>query len=88
VSQDDPNNPIGVQNVEAGEAMQDFKDLGNKCEEIDMSEMISKLNADQSRVFDKVTNTVMSGKILPLYISGEGGTGKSFLIKTIKCWMK
>jgi len=36
VSQDDPNNPIGVQ--QAGEAMQDFKD--HKCE--DMSEMISK----------------------------------------------
>nr|XP_012228366.1 PREDICTED: uncharacterized protein LOC105675661 [Linepithema humile] len=26
-SQDDPDNPIGVQNIEAGEAMQDFKDL-------------------------------------------------------------
>jgi len=50
VSQDDPNNPIGVQNVEAGETMQDFKDLGNKCEEIDIFEMISKLNADQRRV--------------------------------------
>jgi len=31
VSQDDSNNPIGVQHVEADEAMQDFKDLGNKC---------------------------------------------------------
>jgi len=88
VSQDDPNNPISVQNVEAGKAMQDFKDLGNKCEEIDISEMISKLNADQRRVFDKVTKTVTSGKILQLYISGEGGSGKSFLIKTIKCWIK
>jgi len=29
-SQDDPDNPIGVQNIEAGEAMQDFKELGNK----------------------------------------------------------
>jgi len=84
MSQDDSNNPIGVQNVKAGEAMQDFKDLGNKCEKVDMS-MISKLNANQRKVFDKVTNTVMSGKILRLYISGEGGTGKSFLIKTIKC---
>jgi len=89
VSQDDPNNPIGVQHVEAGEAMQDFKDLGNKCEEVDINEMISKLNADQRRVFDKVTNTVMSDKsILRLYVSGEGGTGKSFLIKTIKYWIK
>jgi len=28
VSQDDPNNLIGIQNIEAGEAMQDFRDLG------------------------------------------------------------
>jgi len=34
VSQDDPNNSIDVQNVEAGKAMQDFKDLGNKYEDI------------------------------------------------------
>jgi len=89
VPQDDPNNPIGVQHVEAGEAMQDFKDFGNKCEEIDMSEMISKLNTDQRRMFDKVTNTVMSDKsILRLCVSEEGGTGESFLIKTIKCWIK
>ncbi|XP_024872055.1 uncharacterized protein LOC112454736 [Temnothorax curvispinosus] len=27
-------------------------------------------------------------KQLLLYVSGEGGTGKSFLIKTIKCWIK
>jgi len=26
--------------------------------------------------------------MLRLYVSGEGGTGKSFLIKTIKCWIK
>jgi len=26
MSQDDPDNPIGIQNIEAGEAMQDFKD--------------------------------------------------------------
>jgi len=46
-SQDDPENPIGVQNIEAGEAMQDFKDLGDKAvREIDVSEMIAKLNAD------------------------------------------
>ncbi|XP_026824779.1 uncharacterized protein LOC113561784 [Ooceraea biroi] len=56
VSQDDPDNPIGVQNIEAGEAMQDFRDLDNS--------------------------------ISRLYVSGEGGTGKSFLIKTIKCWIK
>ncbi|XP_018403016.1 PREDICTED: ATP-dependent DNA helicase PIF1-like [Cyphomyrmex costatus] len=88
-SQDDPDNPIGVQNIiQAGDAMQDFKDLGDK-QEIDLSEMISKLNADQRRVFNRVTDTISSDKeILRLYVSGEGGTGKSFLIQTIKSWIK
>ena len=90
VSQDDPDNPIGVQNIEAGEAMQDFRDLGDKIDEkIDVSEMITKLNSDQKRVFDRVIDTVrLRNSILRLYVSGEGGTGKSFLIKTIKCWIK
>jgi len=26
--------------------------------------------------------------LLRLYVSGEESTGKSFLIKTIKCWIK
>lgn len=26
--------------------------------------------------------------IIRLYVSGEGGTGKSFLIKTIRCWTR
>ncbi|XP_066589552.1 uncharacterized protein [Prorops nasuta] len=51
--------------------------------------MISELNADQKRVFDKVTEALTSkNNILRLYVSGEGGTGKSFLIKTIRCWTK
>jgi len=51
--------------------------------------MISKLNADQRKIFNKVTNTLMLDKLLlRLYISEERGTGKSFLIKTIKCWIK
>jgi len=38
-----------------------------------------------------ITSTVpvMLGKsLLRLYISGEEDTDKSFLIKTIKCWIK
>ena len=90
VSLDDPDNPIGAQNVKAGEAMQDFRDLGNKMEEkIDVSEMIAKLNADQKGVFHRVIDTVRSdNSILRMFVSGEGGTGKNFLIKTIKCWIK
>jgi len=85
--QDDPDNPIGVQNIEA---IQDFKEFGDKnIQDIDISEMIAKLNMDQKRVFDKVITSVRSeNSILRLYVSGEGGTGKSYLIKTIKCWIK
>jgi len=76
--------------IEASEAMQDFRDLGKKIDEkIDVSEMIAKLNMDQRRMFGRVIDTVSSdNSILRLYVSGEGGTGKSFLIKTIKCWIK
>jgi len=70
--------------------MQNFKELGDKnIQDIDISEMIAKLNMDQKRVFDRVITTVRSeNSILRLYVSGEGGTGKSYLIKTIKCWIK
>ncbi|EZA51322.1 DNA repair and recombination protein pif1, mitochondrial [Ooceraea biroi] len=51
--------------------------------------MIANLNTDQKRIFDSVIDTVRSdNSILRLYVSGEDGTGKSFLIKTIKCWIK
>ncbi|KAL6433602.1 hypothetical protein ACFW04_006589 [Cataglyphis niger] len=86
-----PENPVGVQYIQADKAMQDFKDFGNKMiREIDVSKMITKLNTDKKRVFDRVINTVNSDdkSILRLYVSGEGGTGKSFLIKTIKCCIK
>ncbi|XP_067216237.1 uncharacterized protein [Linepithema humile] len=70
--------------------MQDFKDLGDKnIKDINVSEMIAKLNIDQKRVFDRVITIIGSDKsILRFYVSGEGGTGKSYLIKTVKCWIK
>jgi len=33
MSQDDPNNLISIKNIEADEAMQDFRDLGEKIVE-------------------------------------------------------
>jgi len=41
---------IGIQIIEADEAMQDFEDRGNKKQEIDISEMISKLNASKKSI--------------------------------------
>jgi len=51
--------------------------------------MITKLNINQERVTYKVITTVRTDNlILRLYVNGEGGTVKSYLIKTIKCWIK
>ncbi|XP_066585622.1 ATP-dependent DNA helicase pif1-like [Prorops nasuta] len=75
--------------IEVEGAMKDFQDVQNKYEDLDVSQMISELNSDQERVFNKVTKTLSTDhEILTLYVSGEGGTGKSFLIKTIRCWIK
>ncbi|EZA54483.1 ATP-dependent DNA helicase pfh1-like [Ooceraea biroi] len=69
--------------------MRDFKDVGNKFEVNNVDEMIAQLNSDQKRIFDRVTTNILSNnEILRFYVSGEGGTGKSFLIKTIKSWIK
>ncbi|XP_025266373.1 uncharacterized protein LOC105249112, partial [Camponotus floridanus] len=49
---------------------------------------MSRLNEDQKRVFDRVCQVLQNkNQILRLYVSGEGGTGKSFLIETIKHWI-
>ncbi|KYN10993.1 ATP-dependent DNA helicase PIF1 [Trachymyrmex cornetzi] len=50
---------------------------------------MSRLNEDQKRVFDRVCEVLQNkNQILRLYVSGEGGTGKSFLIETIKHWIE
>ncbi|XP_066600007.1 uncharacterized protein [Prorops nasuta] len=83
------DHPLDCVPIEAEGAMKEFHDVANKCEDLDLTKMISELNSDQKRVFDKVTKTLLdNNEILRLYVSGEGGTGKSFLIKTIRCWVK
>ena len=86
---DQGDHPIECVPVETVGAMKDFKDAGNKFDCGDLAEMISELNNDQKQIFDKVTKSSTSNdNILRLYVSGEGGTGKSFLIKTIRQWIK
>ena len=78
------------------EAMNDFEDLMVHVDPTTIDDMIEKLNSDQTRIFDKVKTiienqqTVGSGdaEILRLLVSGCGGTGKSYLIKTIRTWVK
>ncbi|XP_043271252.1 uncharacterized protein [Venturia canescens] len=84
------NIPRGCDPIEADGAMKDFVNLAaNEAhKDLNITEMIAELNRDQKRVFDLVTSTMDSDEILRLYVSGEGGTGKSFLIKTITYWLK
>ncbi|XP_014299180.2 uncharacterized protein LOC103578710 [Microplitis demolitor] len=54
-----------------------------------LADMINKMNVDQIRVFEKIKRGVLSNDTkIRLYVSGEGGTGKSFVINVIKRWIK
>ena len=82
---------------EATAAMNDAFDLHQNDETgPTLDELVSSLNADQSRVFklvkshlehqamhERKTCTCHDLKPLHMFVSGVGGTGKSFLIKTI-----
>ncbi len=83
---------------EAKSAMQDLQDLNvQPPDQLSLEERESMLNADQRRVFYNVksqllhqqqheTNNCDCNNIKPLqmFVSGVGGTGKSFLIAAIK----
>ncbi|XP_073975183.1 uncharacterized protein [Rhodnius prolixus] len=51
------------------------------------------LNEDQSRIFNKITQTLIDqsnnkcNSQIKLFISGVGGTGKSYLLKALKVWI-
>ena len=85
----------------AGEATSAMHDVANLQHSDNsgpsLDELASSLNADQTRVFDKIkcqlqhqvqheTGTCKCSDLKPLhmFISGVGGTGKSFLIKAIR----
>ena len=83
---------------EASSAMHDVADLQHSDNSgPSLDELASLLNADQTRVFDKIkcqlqhqvqheTGSCKCSDLKPLhmFISGVGGTGKSFLIKAIR----
>ncbi|XP_008554360.1 uncharacterized protein LOC103576096 [Microplitis demolitor] len=68
----------------------ELEDAADKVENnFTFDEMIQQINSDQARVFEKIKNGVqLNDTKVKLYVSGEGGTGKSFLIKVIKRWIK
>ena len=83
---------------EAKSAMKDIVDINTKkCGDLPLEERVNMLNADQRRVYDNVHSHMLHekqhedgqckcNKIEPLrmFISGVGGTGKSFLIDAIR----
>lgn len=87
-----PDNPLEFQATEAENAMADLRDENAIMEkEGDVDDLILKLNGDQERVLEDV-KAAFTGKkgdnfVLRHFVSGTGGTGKSFLIKTIKLWV-
>ena len=89
----DINNEEDLQNDDKSEkgesdqihaAMDEFRHIDDQVFEKNVPQYESEMNVDQKRVFDKVTPTLRAEKadvpFLRLYVSGERGTGKSFLI--------
>ena len=79
-------------------AMEEFNEIFKKTSKNDVDTMISNLNADQLKVFETVTHSIkaqisdaadadVNAHTVRLFVSGCGGTGKSFLIKTIREWV-
>ena len=84
---------------EAETAMHDAHDMD--YDTIDLSERIGMLNEDQRRIFEQVIDHLHHQhrhetddckcrdlKPLHMFVSGVGGTGKSFLIETIRSQVK
>ena len=99
VKKDDGNEPEGLQITgEAVAAMNDVHDMdANKANNFNLHERIEMLNSDQLHVFKMVSEhfhrqqqhkigvcVCKDFKPLHTFISGVGGTGKSFLIETIR----
>ena len=80
---------------EAKTAMQDIVDMNFNAADT-LEERVDMLNADQRRVFEKVKSHFLHQQLheskkcqcnlkpLRMFVSGVGGTGKSFLIETIR----
>ncbi|KAL7290683.1 hypothetical protein TKK_0015438 [Trichogramma kaykai] len=81
--------PDGCVVIEIEMAMKDFHDMADNViiDPEDLENSICRLNEDQSRVFQKIMSTIQSpDKILRCFVSGQGGTGKSFLRDTLIQW--
>ena len=99
VSKDDDTGPEIV-----GKAKSDYVQIMklDGCQDpLDLTTRVSMLNADQKRVYDRITGHLLHQqkhedsqcqcsdlKPLHIFVSGVGGTGKSFLIEAIRTFVK
>ncbi|KAL1447888.1 hypothetical protein WDU94_006568 [Cyamophila willieti] len=77
--------------LEAENAMCDLRAANDdEVNAEDLDSLISNLNEDQARIFNHIVVCLQNAESSPLrhFISGVGGTGKSYLIKTIKTYVK
>ena len=84
--------------AEAKTAMHDMADMiiNNASDQLGLDGRVTMLNVDQKRIFDRVESHLQhqkqyetgecqcNFKPLRMFVSGVGGTGKSFLIEAIK----
>ena len=79
------------------DAMNDFKDLILHVNPSTIADMIKNFNEDHLRIFNCIKSIIegqqsvgssKDAEILQLFVSGCGGTGKSYLIKTIRAWVQ
>jgi len=89
--------PLQFLPTEAENCMADFENVASIESDISIEDMIKSLNPDQTRIFNTVKDAVLSQmspttedptEVLRMFVSGSGGTGKSFLIKTIKAYVQ
>ncbi|CAH0380811.1 unnamed protein product, partial [Bemisia tabaci] len=89
INLDADEDPYGFRANEAAEAVKEYREAANKIDEVeDLKTLESMLNEDQLRVYDFVKSTLDSNTPMRHFVSGVGGTGKSFLIKTIAKYVR
>ena len=83
---------------QAKNAMTELEDINKNVQnDLTLEERVAKLNADQYRIFQNINNHLTHQQLheqngcncsdfkqLCMFVSGVGGTGKSFLIEAIK----
>ncbi|XP_058863591.1 uncharacterized protein LOC117970172 isoform X1 [Acipenser ruthenus] len=90
---EEPENPVCFAPLQAAEAVAEFRDVAAQPLLQNVQDMLTRLNKDQQRVFDHIAKTLQqqtetNASILRMFVSGTGGTGKTFLIQTVAAWVR